>query len=268
MKRRNLSKRIAVIAIVAVMTLGMIACGKKDKEGTDTSVSSTGSVSQDSKKNETSVTNDEKNVTSDDSHDWPYMDESFGKRYVVETYKNCEDLSEWGNYKKFQLHDCAVYIKFPILIPTSDRRIAYQGDGTVVMFVPMGNLGEQINGLDTILQVAIDNQESPKSPIFMIKSHFGIHSEGYVNISIDSSNAETIGQYDCYKYTGSANYVVDKEFEPDEHTIQFVAYGTFAKSTNEAFYWLVFDETKDQTMGSALADYAKKMGYTIVEDAE
>lgn len=270
MKKENVTKRIALIAMAALMTLGLVACGKKDKAGSgEVSVSSSPSVSEEKKEKDSSVNGEEKNSAENNGQDWPYLDESYGKKYVVESYKKCEDLSDWGNYKMLRLHDCSVYIKYPVLIPTSDNRIAYQGDGSVVMVVPMGgNLGEQITGLDTILPIAIDNPESPKSPIFMLKSYFSVHSDGYVDLTVDSSSMETIGQYDCCKYTGSAKYVADKEFAPEEHTIQFVAYATFTKSTNEAFYWLVFDETKDQTMGDVLADYAKKMGYTIVEDAD
>ena len=262
-------KRIALIAMVAAMALGLIACGKKDKESTDTSVSSISATSQESKKSEASDTNEAKTETSDDGHDWPFMDESFGKRYVVETYKKCEDLSDWGNYADFQLSGTTMYIKYPVLIPTGDNRIAYQGDGTVVMVAPMsGSIGESINGLESILQVAIDNPDSPRSPIFMMSSHFGVHTDGFVNMSIDSTTTETVGQYECSKYTGTAKYKIDTEFYPDEHTVRFVAYATYAKSNNAPFYWLVFDETKDQTMGDVLADYAKKMGYTIVEDAD
>ncbi len=270
MKKRNVTKKIALVAMAALMALGMAACGKKDKDDSDkASVSSSTTVSQEKQNNGSSVSNEEKSSAEDDGHDWPFMGESFGKKYVVETYKKCEDLSDWGNYADFQLAGTTMYIKYPVLIPTGDNRIAYQGDGTVVMVVPMsGSISDSISGLESILQVAIDNPDSPRSPIFMMVSHFGVHTDGFVDMAIDSSTTETVGQYECCKYTGTAKYKIDTEFNPDEHSVQFVAYATYAKCNNAPFYWLVFDETKDQTMGSALADYAKKMGYTIVEDSE
>ena len=266
MKRRNLSKRIAVIAIVAVMTLGMIACGKKGKDGTDTSVSSTSSVSQDSKKSETSATNDEKNVTSDDSHDWPYMDESFGKRYVVETYKNCEDLSDWGVYAKFRVNNNWLYIKYPSLIPTSSNYVAYQADNTIALFMDTTgcSYSGEITDLDAIIEKSIENPEEFSSPIYQMKKYWSIVLEGYVDMNIDSKTRETVGQYDCCKFVGTATHVGD--FDKVEHVTQFVGYATFQKSDNTPIYWIVFDESEDQSQAELVAEHAKKMGYTIVED--
>ena len=270
MKKRNVTKRITVIALATVMALSLVACGKKDKDDSDkASVSLSVSESQETQKIESSTDSEQADSVEDDAHEWPYLGKSLCLKYVIETDKQCEDLSDWGNYADFQLSGTTMYIKYPVLIPTGDNRIAYQGDGTVVMVAPMsGSIGESINGLESILQVAIDNPDSPRSPIFMMASHFGVHTDGFVNVSIDSTTAEIVGQYECSKYTGTAKYKIDTEFYPDEHTVRFVAYATYAKSNNAPFYWLVFDETKDQTMGDVLADYAKKMGYTIVEDAD
>ncbi|SCX11731.1 hypothetical protein SAMN02910339_01649 [Lachnospiraceae bacterium YSD2013] len=267
MKKGNVTKKIAVLVMTAIMAMGLIACGKKDKDDSgQTSVTSETSTSKESKKEETSTSKEENKDPKFEGHDWPFISESLGLKYVAEVYNKCEDLTEWGSYKDFVTRDNHMYIKYPSLIPTSTNHVAYQTDPTVAMFdyASENSYTDEITDLESILKVSIENGEEFGSPIYWMKDYWNIYTDGYVTMSISSTELETIGQYDCCKYIGTATHAGD--YDKTEITTQFVAYSAYTKNGNEPFYWMVFDVSEDQSLGSTIADYAKKMGYTIVED--
>ncbi|MCR4677332.1 MAG: hypothetical protein K5679_01120 [Lachnospiraceae bacterium] len=267
MKKRNLGKKMAIIVMTAIMAIGLIACGKKDKDdSSQTSITSETSASRESKSEETSTSKEENKDPKFEGHDWPFMSESMGLSYVAEVYNKCEDLTEWGSYKDFNFRDIWMYIKYPSLIPTSTNRVAYQTDATVVLcdYVSENSFTDEITDLESILYLSIENEEEYGSPVFWMKNYWNIYTDGYVKMSIDSTELETVGQYDCCKYAGTATHAGD--YDKTEITTQFVAYSAFTKNGNEPFYWMVFDVSEDQSLGSTIADYARKMGYTIVED--
>ncbi|MBO4616429.1 MAG: hypothetical protein J5717_03695 [Lachnospiraceae bacterium] len=267
MKKRNLGKKIAVLVMAAIMTFGLIACGKKDKNDSgQTSVSNETSTSVDNTKEESSTSKEDNKDPKFDGHDWPFMSESMGLSYVAEVYNKCEDLTEWGSYKDFYTRDNTLFIKYPSLIPTSTNRVAYQTDPTVVLcdYVSDNSFADEITDLESILYLSIENEDEYGTPVFWMKKYWKIRTEGSVEMSIDSTELETVGQYDCCKYVGKAVHV--GEYDTEKIVTQFVAYSAFTKNGNEPFYWMVFDESEDQSLGDTIADYARKMGYTIVED--
>ena len=267
MKRNNLFKKFALVAMSLVMALSMIACGDKDKKSSgDPSVVSSVSSSAKGNGSETSVSNEQKQ--NNDGHDWPFMAEQNGLRYVAEVYTKCEDLCDWGNYAKFVMGDLCLYIKYPTLIPAGKNNVAYQTDDTVVLVSsirPKASFIDEIEVLDTIIPVAVKNKDEITAPVFYMNNYWGLHLDNNCSFTIDTKTLETVGQYDCCKQTGTVTYSKDNETE--QHTLPFVAYATFSKIGNYPIYWFVFDESEGSTLGDTIADYAKKMGYTIVEDS-
>lgn len=269
MKRNNLTKRIALIAMAAVMALGMAACGNKDKKNTGDSSAITTESSKTEKKNpETSIENNGQNEGNNDGHDWPYVDKESGLKYVVEVYNKCEDLTNWGNYADFNFDDYYLYIKFSSLIPAGKNLVAYQNDDTLVLVTSAtrANYLSDISTVDTILPVFIDNAKDFLSPIYLMNDYWGLYLDNTCSISVDTSTLETVGQYDCCKYTGNAKYKGDRETE--EHVLPYVAYSTFSKNGNYPIIWMVFDESEDHSFGDKIAEDAKKMGYTLTELAK
>ncbi len=92
------------------------------------------------------------------------------------------------------------------------------------------------------------------------------NGENTVAMTIDLSDTETVGQYECGHYTGTACYT--EESSGEEKNVPFVGYATFTKGSNEPVYWIVFDVSEDKSLGSTIDDYAKKMGYTLVDDPD
>ena len=87
-------------------------------------------------------------------------------------------------------------------------------------------------------------------------------------MTIDSSELETVGQYDCCKCTGTMTCKDSEYFHEGpvlEHTYSYIGYASFTKDHHEPFYWIVIDYSDDQSQGDLIADHARKMGYTIAE---
>ena len=259
-------KRVLLVIMIAAMAVAMTACGGKKTTSNQTAVSSESSSSE--KKGSESSVQEEKKAGPTDGHDWPFMAEQNGLRYVAEVYTKCEDLCGWGNYAKFVMGDLCLYIKYPTLIPAGKNNVAYQTDDTVVLVSsirPKASFIDEIEGLDTIIPVAVKHTDEITAPVFYMNNYWGLHLDNNCSFTIDTTTLETVGQYDCCKHTGAVTYSKDNETE--QHTLPFVAYATFSKIGNYPIYWFVFDESEGSTLGDTIADYAKKMGYTIVEDS-
>lgn len=269
MKKRNVTKRIAVIAMATVMALGLIACGDKSKTSSEKVDSeSVTSTAESGKETTSSVKEEVKKQESNSEHDWPYMEKGTTGYYVVETYNKCEDLSDWGNYQRIRTDEAWVYIKFPSLIPTGHNYVAYQSDDTVVIFAPAvgGSFADKLTDAESILNVAVEYQDDYSAPMPWMRSYWKLYGDSKVTMTIDSSSTETVGLYECGHYTGTAKYTDANSGE--EKSVPFAGYATFTKETNEPVYWLVFDVSEDQSLGATIEDYAKKMGYTFVEEPD
>lgn len=269
MKKGNVTKRIAVIAMATVMALGLIACGDKSKTSSEkVDATSTTSTADSSKETTSSSTDDSGKQESSGEYDWPHMEAGTIGNYVVETYNKCEDLTDWGTYTDIRARHSKVYIKFPSLIPTSHNYVAYQSDDTVVMFLHASetSFDSEITDAESILKAALNHPDDGYSPVFWMNSHWGLYGENTVTMAIESSNTETVGQYECGHYIGTASYT--EERSGNEKNVPFVGYATFTKGSNEPVYWIVFDVSEDKSLGSTIADYAKKMGYTLVDDPD
>ena len=124
----------------------------------------------------------------------------------------------------------------------------------------------EITDAESILKAALNHPDDGYSPVFWMNSHWGLYGENTVTMAIESSNTETVGQYECGHYIGTASYT--EERSGNEKNVPFVGYATFTKGSNEPVYWIVFDVFEDKSLGSTIADYAKKMGYTLVDDPD
>ena len=280
MKKKGLLKRIAVIAMTTAMTIGLIACGDKSESKEEASASSeTASEAE----TEAEASAEEPEAKEDDKgnpDDWPHFNDSGTN--VIEVYNKCEDLSEWGYYGYFTTTKTAISIKFPKFRNVGHKLVVFQDNykrGEVIVFAPIREDSEellsQITDEESILPVVIGNPEEYLSPIKQLGYElefdpiYGLDRES-ISMAIDSSELETVGQYDCCKCTGTMT-CKDSDFLHEgpilEHTYPYVGYATFTKIYHEPFYWIVIDYSEDQSQADMIADDARKMGYTIAEIA-
>lgn len=262
-------KKAAVIVMATVMALGLVACGDKSKNSSEKVDSGNVESTAESQKETTSTSLEEvEEFESNSEYDWPHMEAGTVGNYVVETYNKCEDLSNWGNYQCITTDCGSVYIKFPSLIPTGHNYVAYQSDDTVVifMFASKTSFNNEITDVESILQAAVNHPEDGHSPARWMSSYWKLYGDNKATLAIEASDTETVGQFECGHCTGTASYL--DEGSGEEKSIPFVGYATFTKGGNEPVYWMVFDVSEDKSLGSTIADYAKKMGYTLVDDPD
>ncbi len=286
MKKKDLLKRIAVIAMTTAMTIGLIACGDKSESKEEASASSETAIEAET---EAEVSAEEPEAKEDDKgnpDDWPHFEFNTDKGLkVIEVYNKCEDLSAWGQYGYFWTRETEIAIKFPAGAPSwnTENFFSYQMESPsenkyeeLVLFIPIRDdceeLLSQITDEQSILPVVVENPEEYRSPIrqlgYSLQSHVHNMDGESVSMTIDSSELETVGQYDCCKCTGTMTCKDSEYFHEGpilEHTYSYVGYATFTKDHHEPFYWIVIDYSDDQSQGDLIADHARKMGYTIAE---
>lgn len=85
----------------------------------------------------------------------------------------------------------------------------------------------------------------------------------YSNYAFSISTAEpvTINGYSMCKYTGTHTYT----YMNDPETINYVAYTTQLKGNGAFAYWIVLDESKDQSQSALIEEYATKIANTLSE---
>ncbi|MBO4809249.1 MAG: hypothetical protein J5537_09415 [Lachnospiraceae bacterium] len=277
MKKKDLLKRIAVIAMTTAMTIGLIACGDKSKNSEGTDASSETSIEAETEAEASAEEPEAKEDDKGNPDDWPHFSDS--GLTVIEVYNKCEDLSDWGVYGYFTTMKTAISIKFPDHPPVKSNLVAHQNTDEYeefIVFAPIQDeceeLVSQITDEQSILPVVIENTEEYFSPVYLLGYELGYHYDmdrESVSMTVDSSELETVGQYDCCKCTGTMTCKDAETYRGDpllEHTYSYVGYATFTKDHHEPFYWIVIDYSDDQSQGDIIADHARKMGLTIAEN--
>lgn len=150
------------------------------------------------------------------------------------------------------------YIKFPELLGITEGsgKIAYQPDGSLVILD-----GQYMNGVaddgiksDEIFPLYFEQTEK------IMKKYMGFGFDNF-KFEIVSKENVTINDYEMCKYTGIHTFTEGSK----KHEMAFVAYATRLKGNNAAVYWMVLDETTDQSIGDVIESHADKMAQTLHE---
>ena len=278
MRKKDLLRRIAVIAMTTAMTIGLIACGDKSESKEEASASSETAIEAEAEAEASAEEPEAKEDDKGNPDDWPHFSDS--GLTVIEVYNKCEDLSDWGVYGYFTTMKTAISIKFPDHPPVKSSLVAHQDVDEYeefILFVPIPDDNEellsQITDEQSILPVVVENTEEYRSPVYLLGHELDSYvynmDRESVSMTVDSSELETVGQYDCCKCTGTMTCKDAETYRGDpllEHTYSYVGYATFTKDHHEPFYWIVIDYSDDQSRGDIIADHARKMGLTIAEN--
>ena len=133
--------------------------------------------------------------------------------------------------------------------------IAEQLDGTVVLTSGQDNGCPEINNVTELFPAYYDHLE------FSLNAFYGIMSMNYV-FSVDDSETVTIGDYEMCRFEGSFEFDDYKEHKD----FQFVAYATTLKSNGAYAYWVVYDNSEDQSNGKLISEHALNMAKTFREE--
>lgn len=224
-------KRNLLCALIVV--LGLTGCGTVNKD-----------VGDESKKETETLESAISVVSESMSHEESKVDSEWG---IIDTFSANKDDKT-----------ATIYINFPSLtgIPEATGLVANQGDDTKII------LDAYIKGkspeIDSVLEVLPAYFEQT---LLIFKVNYGSrYSNG--NLTIESQEPVTINDYEMCKYIGKHTF----KYEGKDFSYQFVAYSTQLKTNGAYIYWLVQDESENQSLFETIEDYAYKMGTTLWEE--
>lgn len=230
-------KRIISILLISIMILMCFAgCGKEREQVND----DTPSTSVNDKETQTS----EETTSKEDTDDWGVREEIVaGKNGILTT----------------------AYIKFPSLsgIVRGTGKIAYQKDKTLVILDAERKTGSPVLTDDSCDKVFPAYFEQTKG---IIDSYRQMNYDNF-EFSILDKEIVTVNGYEMCKFTGKHTFTVKdvNTFETKNVDISFVAYATKLNGNGAYVYWMVLDESEDQSLTKTIEEYADKMAKTLSE---
>lgn len=223
-------KKTVLGLLCAILILGVsVGCGQQATEETP---------------NNNNSTNTENNSKEEQKEPTVNLDD-WGVQDKITTRKNNNTITAW--------------IKFPTLsgIVEGTGKLAYQKDKTLVIFDAehkevFPNLSA--NSCDEVFPTYFEQTKA------IIDAHRQMTWDNF-DFKINSKETMTINDYEMCKYTGTHTFT----FQGEADSMSFVAYATKLKGNDAIVYWMVIDESEDQSLGKTIEEYAKKMAYTLHE---
>lgn len=173
-----------------------------------------------------------------------------------------ENTTEWGVTQRFSTSNndirTPIFINFPDLsgIPEGTGLIAYQDDATrVVLDSYLGGVSPEVEGIEDVLPAYFEQTKA------IFRANFGVQYSD-AQFIIHSQELVSINDYEMCKYIGTHKYMYDGK--PCDN--KYVAYTTQVKANGAYIYWLVQDESKDQSLFETIEEYAYKMATTLLEE--
>lgn len=179
------------------------------------------------------------------------------------------NIENWGVQENIVARKNSItttaWIKFPTLsgIVRGTGKIAYQKDKTLVILD-----AERETGSPALIE---DNIENTFPSYFeQTKAIIDAYREmNYDNFDFQVNQKEKIkiNDYEMVKFTGKHTYTFKdiNTFEIENVELNFVAYATKLKSNDAVVYWMVIDESEEQTLMSTIEEYSKNMAYSLHE---
>ncbi len=228
---KNYEKSIAMILVLLMVCFGLTACGEKEDK--------VDSIEQ--QNSETVKTENED--TSFNPKEWGVQEDIVSEKNDILT---------------------RAYIKFPTLsgITEGTSKIAYQKDETLVILD-----AERKTGSPQLIEDSVDNV----FPAYFEQTEaiMDVYRQmNYTDFKFDVSSKEivTVNDYEMCKYTGKHYFKVkDYNGNIEDKALNYVAYATKLKGNGAYVYWMVIDESEDQSLGKTIENYAGNMAKTLYE---
>lgn len=209
-----MKKIILTTILLGCLMFGLVWCGNKEPNITKAN-------------NPTESNRDEKESESEQKHNGEVESEKWG---VAESH-----ISEKNGIKS------RIYINFPTLcgIMEGSGKIAYQEDGSLVI------LDSQYKYSPVIDDELLVDQVFPayfEQTIKIINAYQNAYFKDFA-FEITDKELVTVNDYEMCKYTRTHTFT----FKDEPCEMAFVAYATRLKGNDAVAYWMVLDETEDQS---------------------
>lgn len=224
-----MKKIVSILMAIMLLCLSLTACGKKENN----ELNDNNSVITQNTESSTESDN-----ASNDAQNWG-VDENI--------------ITEHGDV------NARAHIKFPYLagITKGQGKVAYQTDKSLVI------LGAEID----FEEPSVDGNKTENIlPAYFLKVKEIMKSYRRVdhsdfNFDIKAKEIKTVNDYEMCKYTGNHTFTVNGE----QKSIYYVAYATKLKTNGAIVYWMVLDDTTEQSLGSTIESHADKMAESLHE---
>lgn len=151
-----------------------------------------------------------------------------------------------------------LYINYPHLTGISEAsgKIAYQNDDTLVILDGQYELSPDVK--DGKIENVLESYFSQTVDILK-----GYRTSDFKNfkLNIKKQKKVKVGDYEMCKFTGT----ISSETDDKKYDDFFTAYSTKLKGNDTFVYWLVLDDSEDQSLNKTAEEYADKMSETLVE---
>lgn len=145
---------------------------------------------------------------------------------------------------------------FYINLPKCTGVVVGHMDGTVTAVSGENESTPEINGISEVFPAYFDDLE------FWLNDMYGESRSSNFEFELTGDAPTKVGDYDMHTFTGTISF--DYKDEPREYS--FVAYATTLKSNGAYAYWLVYDESDDQSNGDLIKEHALNMAKTFREE--
>ena len=173
-------------------------------------------------------------------------------------------IEDWGVAENIISKNNSMYarahLKFPGLSGRDEGtgKIAYQLDETLVILDSQCRGDEpEVEGdlVENVFPAYLDKAKK------IMKAYRGVRGKDF-EFNINEKESVVINGYDMCKYVGEHTYT----FNDEEKSIAFVAYATKLKTNGAFVYWMVLDESEDQSLGDLIESHAENMAKTLYDD--
>lgn len=168
--------------------------------------------------------------------------------------------SDWGVPESIVAENgeniSTAYIRFPSLagIIRGTGKIAYQTDKTLVILD-----SQRMSGSPEVSDKSVLPSYFEQTNKIMERYRRSNYSD--FDFSISEQQTVKVNDYDMVKYIGIHTCKCDGK--PLE--LKFVAYSTKLKANDACIYWMVLDESEDQSLSQTILEYAEKMADSLHE---
>ena len=230
-------KRVLLMLLVALLTLNCLAGCGKDKKPTNV--------------------------------DTPLTTEKLEQTQFPEATSSDNKDEEWGVQEMKVTEKNGVIttalIKFPHLtgIVRGTGKIAYQNDKSLVILDserPTGSPSMPNDACEDVFPAYFEQTRA------IIDSYRQMNYDNF-EFTVSHKEIVTVNGYEMCKFTGKHTFTVKdvNTFEIKNLDINFVAYATKLNGNGAYVYWMVLDESEDQSLTKTIEEYADKMAKTLSE---
>lgn len=224
--------------LALVMLLTMAACAGEKTPATQPTV--TGDSTQPTTDDTTPSSSQAETTEAGDPLEWGVMDQ-----YTAETAES------FGSY----------YINFPHYtgISSGYAMIADQLDGTMVLISGQNMDAPEINNVSELFPAYFDQVQ------YTLEGYYGLFSGNYT-FALQDTDSTVVNGYEMYTFSGTIAFDYEQDDIVERCEYQFISYATTLKSNGGYAFWVVYDNSEDQSNGELIAQHALNMAKTFREE--